>query len=113
MIYLKAPDEETFKQAVIDAGWTKEVFNHEADGMITVIEHYTSTHSLDEIGTIHVGTGNMIQVSETPDYPGSEYEELAPIDGWHANLLLHGEDMPSELAPFVIEAPSTPHRTFA
>lgn len=117
-IYLKAPDKETFEQAVIDAGWSEEVFvpgdiDGDNDTTETRLVCYTTTHSLDVIGTIYRETGNMITVSETPDYPASEYAETEAVDGYHANLLLHGEDMPSELEEFVVSAPATPYRAFA
>jgi hypothetical protein len=68
---------------------------------------------LDIIGQIHVETGEMIEVPESDEQGAHEYPETAPIDGWHANLLLHGEEMPSELDPFVIEEPNAPVRRFA
>jgi hypothetical protein len=108
MIYLKAADEATFNQAVVDAGWTYQEAAPESDDEVTVTNYYTATHSLDVIGVIHVETGNMLT-----DDNGGEYPEMAPIEGWHANLLLHGEELPAALEPFVIEAPSTPHRRFA
>ena len=124
-IHLKATDETTFNQALIDAGWAWETeYRVEVDeeGNETVtedvireagVEHYTATHSLDIIGVIHKETGNMITVEATDDMPEFEYPETAPIDGFHANLLLHGEEMPEALADFVIEAPATPVRRFA
>ena len=110
MIYLKAADEATFDQAVVDAGWTYEEVTDPENVEVTetVVNYYTATHSLDVIGTIHVETGNMLT-----DDNGGEYPEMEPIEGWHANLLLHGEELPASLEPFVIEAPSTPHRRFA
>ena len=72
------------------------------------VDEYTNTHSLDIIGVIHAETGNMI------DGPADEQiAEMAPIDGWHANLLLHGEELPDALSSLVIEAPSAPVRRFA
>ena len=111
-IYLKAADEETLNQAVVDAGWTYQEAVPESEDEVTVTNYYTATHSLDVIGTIHVETGNML-TDEGPDGETFEYPEMAPIDGWHANLLLHGEELPASLEPFVIEAPSTPVRKFA
>ena len=120
MIYLKAADEATFNQALKDCEWawdTEYRVEVDIDGNETVTEDvireagtncYTATHSLDVIGVIHVETGNMLT-----DDNGGEYPEMEPIDGWHANLLLHGEELPAALEPFVIEAPSTPHRKFA
>jgi hypothetical protein len=124
-IHLKATDEATFNQALIDAGWAWETtYQVEVDeeGNETVteevlkeagVDYYTATHSLDVIGVIHKETGNMITVEATDDMPEFEYPETAPIDGYHANLLLHGEELPEALADFVIEAPATPVRKFA
>lgn len=124
-IHLKAADEATFNQALIDAGWaweTEYVVTVDEEGNETVteevakeagVEYYSPTHSLDVIGVIHKETGNMITVEATDDMPEFEYPETAPIDGWHANLLLHGEELPEALADFVIEAPATPVRKFA
>ena len=124
-IHLKATDEATFNQALIDAGWAWETeyrVEVDEDGNETVtedvireagVEHYTATHSLDVIGTIHMPTGNTLTTEADEDGNTFEYPEMAPIDGWHANLLLHGEDMPEALADFEIEAPATPYRKFA
>jgi hypothetical protein len=38
---------------------------------------------------------------------------MEAVDGWHANLLLHGEELPAALADMVIEAPANPVRRFA
>ena len=113
MIYLKAADEATFNQAVVDAGWTYQEAVPESDGDVTVTNYYTSTHSLDVIGIIHVETGNIIEQTFADGEDTIEVPEMAPIDGWHANLLLHGEELPASLEPFVIDAPSTPVRKFA
>jgi hypothetical protein len=120
MIYLKADDEATFTAALKTAGWAwDDEYRVEVDseGNETVtdelirdagVDEYTNTHSLDIIGVIHAETGNMI------DGPADEQiAEMAPIDGWHANLLLHGEELPDALSSLVIEAPSAPVRRFA
>jgi len=124
-IHLKAADEATFMQALKDCEWawdTEYRVEVDIEGNETVtedvikeagIDTYTATHSLDIIGVIHKETGNMITVEATDDIPEHEYPETAPIDGWHANLLLHGEEIPEALADFVIEAPSAPVRRFA
>ena len=124
-IHLKAADEATFMQALKNCKWawdTEYRVEVDIEGNETVTEdvireagiaNYTSTHSLDVIGTIYIETGNMITVESTDDMPEYEYPETAPIDGWHANLLLHGEELPEALAGFVIESPSTPYRKFA
>lgn len=125
MIYLKADGEATFTTALKTAGWawdTEYRVETDEDGNETVtedvvreagIEAYSATHSLDIIGVIHAETGETITVEATDDMEEHTYPVPAPIDGWHANLLLHGEEMPSELEPFVIEEPNAPDRRFA
>ena len=126
MIYLKADDEATFTAALKTAGWAWDTEYQldedgnrvQVDGEDVVsreagIEAYCATHSLDIIGVIHVETGETITVEATDDMPEHTYPETAPIDGWHANLLLHGEDLPDALSGFVIEAPTAPVRRFA
>jgi len=126
MIYLKADDEATFNAALVACGWKWDteyaIETDEGTGEETVtdtvvreagVSDYTRTHSLDIIGQIHVETGETIEVPESDEKGAHEYPETAPIDGWHANLLLHGEEMPSELEPFVIEEPNAPVRRFA
>lgn len=107
MIYLKATDKETLDQALVDAGWSNTNSEEEI-----VFEYYTHSHSLDVIGAIHVETGNTL-TAEGLDGETIEYPEMVAVEGYHANLLLHGEDLPASLELFVIEAPSTPHRKFA
>ncbi len=127
MIYLKADDQGTFEAALSACSWkTETTYAVDEDGNEIVddqgeriienvggIDAYNHSHSLDIIGTISVETGETITVEATEDEPEYTYPETAPIDGWHANLLLHGEEMPSELEPLVIEAPTAPVRRFA
>jgi hypothetical protein len=126
MIYLKATDEATFTAALKTAGWAWDT-EYRVDVDIetqeeTVTEDilreagmsaYTHTHSLDIIGVIHAETGETITVEATDDMEEHTYPETAPIDGWHANLLLHGEELPEAFADMVIQAPSNPVRRFA
>jgi len=126
MIYLKADDEATFTAALRTAGWAWDTeYQLDEDGnRVQVesedvvlreagIEAYSATHSLDIIGVIHAETGETITVEATDDMPEHTYPETAPIDGWHSNLLLHGEELPDALSGFVIEAPTAPVRRFA
>lgn len=128
MIYLKAPDEETFNQALVDLGWkwdTEYEVLVDEDGVETTTNNvireagtsfYTQDHSLDVIGLIYEGTG---ETDTFTDDQGEEIEipRLTTVEGWHANLLMHsGEDggeVPAELADFVVDAPATPYRKFA
>ena len=73
---------------------------------------YTRDYSIDVIGVMHEPTGNMLTDDE-----GNEYPEMAPIDGWHVNVKLHGE---SEELRTLVEAldaqygamPATPDRVW-
>jgi len=124
-IYLKAADEATFIQALKEFKWAWDTeyyteVDNQGNEIVTDnikreagINAYTATHSLDVVGTIYIETGNTL--TSEPDENGNtfEYPETAPIDGYHANLLLHGEDMPEELTVFAIDSPATPYRKFA
>ena len=126
MIYLKADDEATFTAALKTAGWAWDTeYQLDEDGNRVQVESedvvlreagveaYSATHSLDIIGVIHAETGETITVEATDDMHEHTYPETAPIDGWHANLLLHGEELPDALSGFAIEAPTAPVRRFA
>lgn len=66
---------------------------------------YKDGANLDVVGTIYKPTGKLIQSDE-----GFEYPEMAPLDGFHVNILSDGFD--ESLAPFVV-VPSSPSRVFA
>jgi hypothetical protein len=102
MIYLKANNEEELLSSL--TCWKKT--NNEDD--VEYIEFYSSTHSLDVIGVIYKETGVILT-----DEEGMEYPETTTMPGWHANLLLHGENMPQSLNDFVIGIPTNPIRRFA
>ncbi len=114
-IYLKANSEEEFTSALKSAGWvwdTEYEFNENGDPVLVEEEHsvliqgdselQTHTRTLDIIGTIHLLN------EEDPAQASVE-----TVDGWHANLLLHGEELPDALSEFVMDAPSNPVRRFA
>jgi hypothetical protein len=124
MIYLKATDQETFNAALKTTGWswdTEYRVETDEEGNETFTEEvikeagmtaYSHTHSLDVIGIIHAPTGE----TETRTHEdGTEFEVpvMMSLDGYHANLLLHGEELPEALADMVIEAPNSPVRRFA
>ena len=60
--------------------------------------------AVDVIGTIYKPTGEMIQTDE------GEVPEMAPLDGWHANVR-HTAETP-ELEAFRV-FPATPSRMWA
>lgn len=61
------------------------------------------THALDAVGTIYKPTGVMLQ-SEMGEYP-----QMAPINGYHVNLMI--DTLPVELDAYVIN-PVTPSRVW-
>lgn len=66
---------------------------------------YKDGANLDVVGTIYKPTGKLIQSDE-----GFEYPEMAPLDGFHVNILSDGFD--ETLAAFVV-TPAMPSRVFA
>jgi hypothetical protein len=60
--------------------------------------------NIDTIGIIYKPTGEMLQGEDGP------YPEMAPIEGWHVNVRVVGEDAEA-LEPFVVE-PKTPVRVW-
>jgi len=105
MIYLRASSKEVFDTAIREAGWVTT----QDDVEFPVL--YSHTHSVDVIGNIHAETGETITIA---DEEGDVLvNETALIEGYHANVLLHGEDLPSSLEPLVIPTPNSPHRRFS
>ena len=47
---------------------------------------HTPDYAIDIVGVIHKPTGNTLT-----DDAGFEYEETAPLDGWHINVRLVGD----------------------
>ena len=75
------------------------------DGNVTAEAYVTPNYAnIDTIGIIYKPTGEMLQGEDGP------YPAMAPIEGWHVNVRLVGEDADA-LAPFVVE-PKTPVRVW-
>lgn len=91
-LYLKFPSEAEAKQVLAD-------YYSETDGWITASHEY----ALDPVGVIYKPTGNMIQTE------GGEVPEMAPIDGWHVNMMCKA--VKPEWEPYII-TPVTPSRVF-
>ena len=66
---------------------------------------YKDGANLDVVGTIYKPTGQMLTDAE-----GFKYPEMAPLDGFHVNILSEGFD--EALTPFVV-TPAMPSRVFA
>ena len=70
------------------------------------IEHESRPNhrNIDTIGIIYKPTGETLQGEDGP------YPEMAPIEGWHVNVRLVGEDA-AALEPFEV-SPATPIRVW-
>lgn len=96
-IFLKFAD-----QAEADSVLFTEQTNVQDDVVETVkVPRYAA---VDVIGTIYKPTGNMLTTDE------GEAPEMAPIDGWHANVR-HTAEAP-ELDAYKVEV-ATPVRMWA
>jgi hypothetical protein len=66
-------------------------------------------YAIDLVGIIHKPTGNILTDAE-----GIEYPEMAPLDGYHINIRLNGdnrrEDVEALSGYFVDPEPLTPSR---
>lgn len=94
--YLKAETEQALWDALLEAqaAITYDVKNE--DGAVIDTRYVPAPgYSIDIIGTIYKPTGNMVQ-QQGPGNATIEVPEMAPLDGFHANL--RG---PADLAPKV------------
>lgn len=100
--YLKTETEESLEAVLVEAG----IARVDENGMFTIDPAY----ALVKIGQIFVETGETL----TSD-SGFTYPEMAPIEGYHANLragrLL--EEQEQKLSSIVIPAPATPKFVWA
>ena len=62
--------------------------------------------NIDVIGVIHKPTGAMFKRED-----GTEYPEMAPLDGWHVNVWLLPDEDGAALQPYIV-TPSTPSRVW-
>jgi hypothetical protein len=58
-----------------------------ADGDPYMVTH-THDYAIDVVGVIHEPTGVTLQ-----DADGNDYDQTAPVDGWHINIRLVGDAM--------------------
>ena len=113
--YLKTTDEQNMWEALESQGLAKreydmtdannippEDYDYEQGEFVkTGAYEWIALCELDVIGTIYQPTGTMLTDDE-----GNEYPEVAPIDGFHANIKT---DKVLEGLP-TIQAPTTPYR---
>jgi len=98
--FLKFADE-----AEANAALFAEQTNVQGDVVETVL--VPKYAAVDVIGVIYKATGNVLPAE---DGSGEAVDEMAPIDGWHANVR-HTEEAP-ELEAFRV-FPATPSRAWA
>ena len=101
--YLSFPDEAAAKAVLYRI---EGVVEADPEQGIEAVEGYEVANyaNIDTIGIIYKPTGEMLQGEDGP------YPAMAPIEGWHVNVRLVGEDAEA-LAPFVVE-PKTPVRVW-
>jgi hypothetical protein len=101
--YLSFPDEAAAKAVLyrIEGAVEADPENCVEAQEGTEVANYAN---IDTIGIIYKPTGEMLQGEDGP------YPEMAPIEGWHVNVRLVGEDAEA-LEPFVVE-PATPVRVW-
>lgn len=97
-LFLKFPDEQTANEVLFDE------HVHLGDGDIVETAKVPKYAAVDVIGTIYKPTGKVIQTAD------GEVPEMAPLDGFHANVR-HKEEAP-ELEPFRVH-PRAPQRLWA
>ena len=72
----------------------------------------THDYAMDIVGIIYKATGNTLT-----DDDGNEYPEMAPLDGWHVNIRLIGDNRRADVEAlsdyFVDPEPVTPARVWA
>lgn len=120
--HLKAATEQAFWTALISAGVVEEVDeqqlkNSEGNAepaLVTVtVKRVKPGQELDLIGKIWKPTGKTLTVKSVND-TDMEVPEMAPIEGFHANLRGGLTDAQiATLGDIVIEAPATPYRVWA
>ena len=72
----------------------------------------TPDYAIDLVGTIKKPTGNML----VDQASGIEYPEMAPLDGYHINIRLNGDNRRADVEAlsdyFVDPEPTTPSRVW-
>ena len=105
--YLSFPDEATAKSVLYREeaiAWepTTEIDQEPVATEWVTLPNY---RNIDTIGTIYKPTG------ETETVDGMETPVMAPIDGWHVNVRLVGDEDASALESYEV-TPATPMRVW-
>jgi hypothetical protein len=79
--YLKLTAESDMPTVLSDFYSTDEDEN-------SYLVQFTPDYAIDVVGVIHEPTGVTLQ-----DADGNDYNQTAPVDGWHVNIRLVGDAM--------------------
>jgi hypothetical protein len=103
--YLAFPDEAAAKSVLyrIEGAVEADPENGIEASEGTEVANYAN---IDTIGIIYKPTGEMLQGED------GEYPEMAPIEGWHVNVRLVGDENAEALEPFEV-SPETPVRVWS
>jgi hypothetical protein len=115
--HLKATNEQALWTALIEAGVAEQVERQvptQGEELATeTIRQPKPGQNLDIIGEIWKPTGKMIETVML-DETTREIPEMAPVEGFHANLRGGlSEEQIEALGDIVIPAPATPYRVWA
>ena len=102
-LYLAFTDEAA-ANAVLFTQEPTEWDNSGDEPVATAWEPRPNFANIDTIGVIYKPTGEMLQGEDGP------YPAMAPIEGWHVNVRLVGEDA-AALEQYQVN-PSTPMRVW-
>jgi hypothetical protein len=97
--FIKLPSEADMPTAFADFYQDGELVTH------------THDYAIDVVGVIYKPTGNMLTDAE-----GFEYPKTAPLDGWHVNVRLSGDNVRGSVEAIdelYGVVPNSPSRVFA
>jgi len=109
--YLKFNNKQDMWNILLSLGLATETENMISDGAGGYDKERIAVGiALDVIGTIYKPTGNMTTV--TSEMGEMTFPEVAPIDGFHANI--RGSLTDEQIAALpLIEKPTAPYRVWA
>jgi hypothetical protein len=109
--YLKFNNKQEMWNNLLEQGLAIETENMVSDGAGGYDRERVAVGvALDVIGTIYKPTGNM--TTTTSDMGEFTFPEVAPIDGFHANIRGTLTEEQQNALP-LIEKPTTPYRVWA
>jgi len=100
ILYLRTQDRAALIEALTEAG----MWQTDEDGARFQGQH--PGDALVDIGTYTKGNGQFTEID------GLQVEQQVAIEGYHANLMIHGE-VPEVLEKIRIPKPNNPRNVFA